>query len=332
MVQESIPKLYDLAYKSFFHHPIMVVSLFEEFVNKDFVSTLDFSTLQRLPGDYVQKFRERQDDVVWRINRKDSSSCYITVILEFQRTPDPFMAVRIQTYSMLLLSDIIDREHLHKGDLPPVFPVVLYNGKTPWNEPLNTEPLFSSMSDDLKEYSPSQKYFLLDESHMPEEELSKANGLAAQLIKLEQAHTIEQIKPIIKRLKELLKDPALAPLNKLFASWLDLAFKRSKITKEIHQCNTLQEVDNMLLENAANWKNEYIQEGRTEGRKEGEAIGCGRILQILLEDRFGTIPDSVSSFIASSDSEALTSLFRFANKAPSMQAITDHISRAQAPA
>ncbi len=88
----------------------------------------------------------------------------------------------------------------------------------------------------------------------------------------------------------------------------------------------------MLLENAANWKNEYIQEGRTEGRKEGEAIGCGRMLQILLEDRFGTIPDSVSSFIASSDSEALTSLFRFANKAPSMQAITDHISGAQAPA
>ncbi len=80
----------------------------------------------------------------------------------------------------------------------------------------------------------------------------------------------------------------------------------------------------MLLENAANWKNEYIQEG--------EAKGCGRMLQILLEDRFGTIPDSVSSFIASSDSEALTSLFRFANKAPSMQAITDHISGAQAPA
>ena len=84
------------------------------------------------------------------------------------------------------------------------------------------------------------------------------------------------------------------------------------------------------LENAANWKNVYIQEGREEGREEGRKEGIGEILRILLEERFGTIPESVNSFIASSDSEALTSLFCFANKAPSVQAITDHIRGVQA--
>ncbi len=90
----------------------------------------------------------------------------------------------------------------------------------------------------------------------------------------------------------------------------------------------------MLFENAANWKNEYIQQGRNEVReesiKEGEAIGCGRILRIWLEDRFGAIPESVNAFIASSDSESLTSLFRYALKAPSMQAIIDRIKGVQA--
>ncbi len=82
----------------------------------------------------------------------------------------------------------------------------------------------------------------------------------------------------------------------------------------------------MLFENAANWKNVCIQ----EGRKEGEARGCGRMLRILLEDRFGAIPESVNAFIASSDSESLTSLFRYALKAPSMQAIIDRINGVQA--
>ena len=89
----------------------------------------------------------------------------------------------------------------------------------------------------------------------------------------------------------------------------------------------------MLFDNAAKWKDIYIQEGEERGERRGEkigeAIGCRRMLLILLEDRFGTIPESVNSFIASSDAEPLYSLGLFANKAPSMQAITDHIKGMQ---
>lgn len=60
------------------------------------------------------------------------------------------------------------------------------------------------------------------------------------------------------------------------------------------------------LENAANWKNEYIQEDRTEG--------IGESLRILLEERFGAIPEAINSFITSSDSDSLMSFFHFANK------------------
>ncbi len=84
----------------------------------------------------------------------------------------------------------------------------------------------------------------------------------------------------------------------------------------------------MLFDNAAKWKNEYIQ----EGRKEGEEVGRGGMLQLLLEDRFGTLPEAVTAYIKSSDPDTLTSFAVFANKAPSMQAITDRINGAHAPA
>ena len=90
----------------------------------------------------------------------------------------------------------------------------------------------------------------------------------------------------------------------------------------------------MLFDNAAKWKDVYIQEGEERGErrgeKKGEAVGRGGMLQLLLEDRFGTLPDAVTAYIKSSDPDTLTSFAVFANKAPSMQAITDRINGSQA--
>ena len=64
------------------------------------------------------------------------------------------------------------------------------------------------------------------------------------------------------------------------------------------------------LENAANWKNVYIQEGEERGEKRG----IESALRAIIEDRFGAIPDTINSFIVSSDSDSLMSFFHFANK------------------
>ena len=103
----------------------------------------------------------------------------------------------------------------------------------------------------------------------------------------------------------------------------------------------------MLEERAAQWKDEYIRqgvvmgwaegkaegkaegraEGRAEGKAEGKAEGFGLALQDLLEARFGTLPQSVVSYIASSsDANALRKLTLFAYRAESLQAVVDRIN------
>ncbi len=156
---------------------------------------------------------------------------------------------------------------------------------------------------------------------MLEEKLNKADGLAAQLVKMEQAHTYEQFVQIKDRLKNLLQGPGFASLARMFAIWMQFALKRAGIIQEISDFYTLQEV-NMLFDNAAKWKDVY--------EERGEAVGRGSMLQLLLEDRFGTLPDAVTAYIKSSDPDTLTSFAVFANKAPSMQAITDRINGSQA--
>ena len=92
METERMP--HDPAYKQFFSSPAMVESLLRDFVPEDFISELDFSTLEQCSGSYVtDDLRERHDDLVWRL-RWTESWCYLYLLLEFHSTPDPWMAVR----------------------------------------------------------------------------------------------------------------------------------------------------------------------------------------------------------------------------------------------
>ena len=64
----------------------------------------------------------------------------------------------------------------------------------------------------------------------------------------------------------------------------------------------------MLEERAAQWKDEYIQQGmligeakgRAEGEAKGRVEGIGLALRDLLEARFGSLPQDVISSITSS--------------------------------
>ncbi|MBL1353751.1 MAG: Rpn family recombination-promoting nuclease/putative transposase [Zetaproteobacteria bacterium] len=74
---------------------------------------------------------EREGDTIWRVRYGDE---WIYILIEFQSTVDRFMAVRLMTYIGLLYQNLIRTKQLPKsGKLPPVFPLLLYNGKQPWN-------------------------------------------------------------------------------------------------------------------------------------------------------------------------------------------------------
>ena len=88
----------------------------------------------------------------------------------------------------------------------------------------------------------------------------------------------------------------------------------------------------MLEERAAQWKDEYTRQGILIGEAQGEARGkmegLGLALRDVLEFRFGRLPVSVSSRIASlSDAAALRKLTLSAYQAESLQAFVDQLRK-----
>lgn len=329
MGKERMP--HDSAYKQFFSNPEMVESLLRDFVSADFIADLDFSTLERCSGSYVtDDLRERHDDIVWRVGWKKGSWCYVALLLEFQSTPDHWMALRTLSYTTLLLLDLVKTGNVRENEgLPPVFPIVIYNGGKAWKAPQEVAALFAPMPEGLKYYRPQHRHFLLDESRVPGEELDKSKGLVAQLLRLERAQEPEQVRQIVRELIARLHGPGYQSLRRAFTVWLGrVVLKRSGITEEIPEFQDLREVDAMLEERAAQWKNEYITLGRKEGEAKGEAKGLGRGVQLLLEARFGALPASVTTYISSSsDSNTLQKMMLSAYHAESLQSFIELIKK-----
>ena len=153
-----------IAYKRLFSRPRMVHDLLRGFAARDWSGDLDFASLTPLPASYVSHdLRQRHGDLVWRVRFKDDRWLYVVLLLEFQSAVDRSMAVRMLTYTGLLyqklIADGVLREH---GGLPPVLPVVIYNGRRPWTAPADVSALIASGGGAaLARYQPSQRYFLL---------------------------------------------------------------------------------------------------------------------------------------------------------------------------
>jgi predicted transposase YdaD len=164
---------HDSSYKLLFSHSEMVADLIRGFVREDWVEELDFSTLERVSETSVSHdLREREDDLIWRL-RWGGRWLYVYLLLEFQSSVDRFMAVRLLTYIGLLYQDLAAAGEIPRGGrLPPVLPIVLYNGEADWWAAASLDELGEpDLPAQLRRYQPRFRYLLLEEHRYDDAEL-----------------------------------------------------------------------------------------------------------------------------------------------------------------
>ena len=294
---------HDQSYKLLFSHPEMVADLLRGFVHEDWVQHLDFDSLEKVSGTYVaDDLREREDDVIWKV-RWGQDWLYVYLLIEFQSTVDRYMAIRILVYLGLLYQDLVRTGSLAaEGRLPPVLPIVLYNGSRRWDAPVDVADLVVPMPGGLESYRPRLKYFLLDEGRYADSELAPLRNLAAALFRMENSRTPQDVEQVLAALAAWLQAPEQTSLRRAFTVWLKRVFLPGKLPGvELGSINDLQEVQSMLAERVTEWTEEWKQQGRKEGLKEGEAA----MLIRLLELRFGGIDETTQARIRRADAETL---------------------------
>ena len=285
---------HDSGYHLLFSHPELVEDLFKSFVTEPWVDQLDFSTLERVNAKLHAEGLDRRDgDMIYRVLYRDGSEVYLYLLLEFQSTPDPWMALRVVVYTSLLLQHLIRENRLTPtGKLPPVFPLVLYNGDSRWNAAQELKELIALPdATPLWPYQPSIRYYLVDESRYPE---GKPGSLVGVLFQIENCRSVDELRPLMDALAGQWKTLIPPSLRRAFISWMFRVVMPGK-GFDANQVNVenLAEVQVMLATRVKQWEQELLKKGREEGREEGVLTGEVKLLCRQLELKFGTLPGAM---------------------------------------
>lgn len=288
---------HDAAYKMLFSFPEMVRDLIAGFLPGAWRQRIRFDTLERMPCCFVTEgLRQRNGDVLWRV-RADGEWVYLW--LEFQRTVDRFMAVRISAYLGLLYQHLIKSRAVPRRQcLPPVLPVVLYNGARRWRAATRLHELIPFPAG-LDDYQPRQAYLLLDEGAYADHDLAGMDNLVATMFRFEHPSSEAAMVELVDLLNRKIENPEL---KRAFAIWLaGVVSLQTQGAIPLPKIHDLTELKMAMATHFDRWKQEWrreglhegVRKGRLEGRQEGEA----ELLKRLLTKRFGPLPDALEARI-----------------------------------
>ena len=292
---------HDAAYKSLFASRRTVADTLRGAL-RDLAASLDFSTLERLPASFVtEHLRQRQADMLWRVQIAGGGWLYLLVLLEFQSTVDRRMALRMMDYTARVLQGL-DRNDLGPGgEFPFVLPIVVYNGGRRWNATTDMRDLFPPAPEQLVGYVPRHRYLLIELQALDASVLPPENVLS-MIARLEQARSLARLEELVESLVNWLERAGEPNLLHVFGAWIELVLEQrtgmAEGTPEPDFSREEQEKVTTLLERVRKWgeeeRKQWLEEGVEQGRREG--VEKGRIegerdlVYRLVARRFG--PDT----------------------------------------
>ncbi len=196
-------------YGFLFKNPEYMKRLIKDFVDEDFYRQLDFKNCEPLiEKTYItEEYKEFSEDLIYRIKLRGRDA-YIFILVEFQSEPDRFISVRILNYVSLFYLDHIKEFKAANGHipefLPPVLPILLYNGNKPWNSPLNVKDVIED-HEFLRQFYPDFTYFKIIERDFSTDELRKI-GTAVSSVFLVERFGKEELGKISESLKDVLEN------------------------------------------------------------------------------------------------------------------------------
>ncbi len=303
-----MPTAHDSGYKLLFAHPEMVRDLLRDWVPGEWIAEADFATLERVNGSYVaESNKQRHDDMVWRLRLKERW-LWVYLVLEFQSESDPWMALRMWVYLGLLAQDLVKRDELAQGRLPPILPLVLYNGQPRWSATVEVAELFAPAPRGLETFRPRLSYHLIDEARLKLHPADSVRNAVEALFALEHGRSPQELRAVIQSLDRLLRDPAQANLRRTFNIWIKSLLRRqagAHKLPDIDRIKDLLEADTMLAERIETWLEEATRKGMQQGMQQGRAEGEGRLLGRLLAQRFGPLPEGLASRVRSASADQI---------------------------
>lgn len=275
--------------------------LLRELVGETTARMFDWSTLRLEPGSYIdERLRSSMSDLLFSIQFRDSQHRALAYLVwDHQRTPNVYMPLRLLNYSGRALRDYTRSYGAIHGYLPPIIPILVYQGPGNWPGPVRLSELHHIPGE------PDPPLFMdlhmivrnIDDGTMSHEELTAVGRTCLRLLREAALGglVIEHAKRIADWIAEVHGDAAEDDFEAI-VTYILQATKEQDLMRNIYQYVSEKKKDDTM--SVADWlRADGRAEGVEVGKARGERHGIARLLRRLLSQRFGELPRDVQTRI-----------------------------------
>ena len=308
--EEDAAMRHDEAFKAIFSHRISVEHLLRFLAGTiddgpDWIAAFDPETLEPVPTERIDETLHRHlSDLVWRMRRRDGGEedwAYLFVLIELQSSVDYLMAFRVRTYVDLLYRGLLAGRRFGASDrLPPVLPVVLYNGKSPWTAAASVEELVAPAVRPSGDLAPvpvfaGSAYVTLDVGRVGGGD-SPSDDVLSLVIGIERMSSYREGHATLREAFSVLRGAEHRELRRTFYEWFTmLAGQGAEGTlieefEEMERIPAEGEMRTPVQDRVRAWREADREQGREQGRAEGFEKGIAQeraLLRRLIERKFG---------------------------------------------
>ncbi|MBU5445226.1 Rpn family recombination-promoting nuclease/putative transposase [Paenibacillus sp. MSJ-34] len=243
--QETIHQRHDTSYRFLLSSKKLFVELLRSFVHKGWVQSIDETNVQEIPHSFVlQDFKRKEADLVYRVQLNGQEVVFY-LLLEMQSKVDFQMPYRLLLYQVEIWRYLLNDEKKARANrksfrLPPIVPIVLYNGKQRWTahrqfrKLLGNEEMFGRELLDFE-------YLLIDVARYTEDELLSLSNTIGSVFLLDQTENQGQL---LERLGKLMHTIQQLPEDsqQKFVAWMANILLQKLPENESHLQEFIQSV------------------------------------------------------------------------------------------
>ncbi len=285
---------HDSLFRSTFRRPELAREHFQQALPPAVVAAVDWDTLEPRPESFLDEHLNKlQSDILYRAQLTGGGELYLYLLLEHQSTPDPLMPFRLLQYMVRIWESWL-KEHRGARTLPFIWPIVLYNGRRPWNVSTQFQDLFPpELRAPLSAQLPAFLHQLQDLSQIPDEDLSGAalRELALLLLKWGTHDDIwERLQGWIDVVVRIYRNPheGLRAIEAVLRYLVEVA--PAPPPPEVYRLLNTQLPENteeILMSWAEQLKREGMEIGIEKGRQEGRQEGLEEGIEKGIEEGLG---------------------------------------------
>lgn len=286
---------HDAYFKLLGASPAVAADIIRPLLDPAVAAAIDWSTLELAPNEITEQDGEtHRADLVYKARFNDREA-YILALAEHQSTPDPMMPWRVLVYMVGIWRYWLEH-HPDAKTLPPIIPIIIYNGRHPWRAPLDFAALFAdtpvAVLDALRPYLPTFRLLIDDLAATPEEQIEADHHLALAIIglmTLKHGHTDDPDEAYIRLAPHIPAALAHPGARALLATTADYLYRNSDARPNIDEIHrrTNPEAEEIIM----TYRQQLLAEGHEQGRRGASA----EMLCEALVHRFGELPASVAA-------------------------------------